>query len=171
MGPEIIVISGFRNNRGQKSADLVISEPRNNSSSNLSELGLLDFWILPCTKYHMSPLLILYLEWYLSAVHVTHHPQQRITNTPMTAYCACCVRDRASSSHKRDSSCTTTIETTTGTPHQHHSSSAAEETAAEAVVTYGRRRQVYVPDFKNKGKRQNKTYQFKIKPLSKNQKP
>ena len=30
---------------------------------------------------------------------------------------------------------------------------------------------VYVPDFKNKGKRQNKTYQFKIKPLSKNQKP
>ena len=28
MGPEIIVISGFRNNGGQKSADLVISEPR-----------------------------------------------------------------------------------------------------------------------------------------------
>ena len=43
MGPEIIVISGFRNNRGQKSADLVVSEPRNNSSSNLSELGLLTF--------------------------------------------------------------------------------------------------------------------------------
>ena len=61
MGPEIIVISGFRNNRGQKSADLVISEPRNNSSSNLSELGLFDFWILPRAKYHMSPLLILYL--------------------------------------------------------------------------------------------------------------
>ena len=46
MGPEIIVISGFRDNRGQKSADLVISQPRNNSSSNLSELGLFDFWIL-----------------------------------------------------------------------------------------------------------------------------
>ena len=39
------VTSGFSNNRGQKSADLVISEPRNNSSSNLSELGLFDFWI------------------------------------------------------------------------------------------------------------------------------
>ena len=46
MGPEIIVISGFRNNRGQKSGDLVISEPRNYSPSNLSELGLFDFWIL-----------------------------------------------------------------------------------------------------------------------------
>ena len=135
MGPEIIVISGSKNNRGQISADLVISEPRNNSSSNLSELGLFDFWILPRTKHHMSPLLVLYLVYYLSAVvHVTHHLQQRITNTPMTAYCACCVRDRASSSHKRDSSSTTTIKTTTGTPHQHHSSSAAEETAAEAVV-------------------------------------
>ena len=51
MGPEIIVISGFRNNRGQKSADLVISELRNNSSSILSELGLFDVWILPRTKY------------------------------------------------------------------------------------------------------------------------
>ena len=43
MGPEIIIISGFSNNLGQKSADVVISEPRNNSSSNLSELGLFDF--------------------------------------------------------------------------------------------------------------------------------
>ena len=97
MGPEIIVVSWFRNNRGQKSADLVISEPRNNSTSNLSELRLFDFWILPRTMYHMSPLPIMYLVWYLSAVHVTHHPQQRITNTPTTAYRACCVRDRASS--------------------------------------------------------------------------
>ena len=31
------------------SADLVNSEPENNSSSNLSELGLFDFWILPRT--------------------------------------------------------------------------------------------------------------------------
>ena len=61
MGPEIIVISGFRNNQGQKSADLVISEPRNNSSSNLSELVLFYFWILTRIKYRMSPLLILYL--------------------------------------------------------------------------------------------------------------
>ena len=61
MGPEIIVISGFRNNRGQDSANLMISELRNNSSSNLSELGLFDSWILPRTKYHMSPLPILYL--------------------------------------------------------------------------------------------------------------
>ena len=60
--PEIIAIFGLlRNNRGQKSADLVISEPKNNSSSNLSELGLFDFWILPRTKYHMPPLPTLYL--------------------------------------------------------------------------------------------------------------
>ena len=60
MGPEII-ISGFKINRGLKSADLVISERRNNSSSNFSGLGLFDFLILPRTKYHMSPLPTLYL--------------------------------------------------------------------------------------------------------------
>ena len=99
--------------------------PEITALSNLSELKLFDFWILPRTKYHMSPLPILYLVWYLSAVLVTYHPQQRITNTPTTAYRACCVRDRALSSHKRDSSSTTTIETTTGTPHQQHSRSTA----------------------------------------------
>ena len=130
MGPEIIVISGFRNNRGQKSADSVISEPRNNSSSNLSELGLLEFCIIPRTKYlkkyHMSPLPILYVPGMIPVCCTRHHhPQQRITDTPTTAYRACCVRDRALSSHKRDSSSSTTIETTTGTPHQHHSSSTA----------------------------------------------
>ena len=62
-GTRIMVISGFRNNRGQKSADLVISEPRKSSSSILSELGLFDFWILiiPRTKNYMSPLPTLYL--------------------------------------------------------------------------------------------------------------
>ena len=54
MGPEIVVISGLRNYRGQKSEDLVISEPRNSSSSILSELGLIDFWILARIKDHMS---------------------------------------------------------------------------------------------------------------------
>ena len=39
VGPEIIVISGFRTNRGQKSTDLVISDPEDNSSSILLELG------------------------------------------------------------------------------------------------------------------------------------
>ena len=36
VGPEIIAISGFRNNRGQKPADLVISEPRNSEVAALS---------------------------------------------------------------------------------------------------------------------------------------
>ena len=61
MGPKFIVITGCRNNRGQKSADLVISEPKNNSSTNVSELGLFDLWILPRSKYHMAPLPVLYL--------------------------------------------------------------------------------------------------------------
>ena len=162
MGPEIIVISGFRNKRGQKSAYLVIYEPRNNSSSNLSELGLFDYWILPRTKYvttaytvpgmipvccisrpsptaknqkhtydSMPRLLCARQSFVLTQTrqqqqhhhrnhrHTTpapqqqhsssiaavpgmipvccvrhHHPQQRITNTPTTAYRAC-VRDRA----------------------------------------------------------------------------
>ena len=47
---------GSEYNRGQKSAGLVISDPRDNISSNLSELGLFDFWISPPTKYHISPL-------------------------------------------------------------------------------------------------------------------
>ena len=147
-----MVISGFRNNRGQKPADLVISEPRNNSSSNLSELGLFDYRILPRTKYHMSPLPILYLVSYLFPVHVTHHPQQRITDTPTTVYRACCVRDRASSSLKRDST-TTTIKTTIGTPHQQHSSRDSSRCGGDLTPPTT----VYVPDFKNKGKRENKT--------------
>ena len=139
MGPEIIVISGFRKNRRQKSADLVISEPRNNSSSNLSELRLFDFWILlPRTKYHMSPLPS-YTVPVMMRVYCTRHASPTLKNHKRTYdsilhLLTCCVRDRASSSHKRDSSSTTTIETTTGTPHQHHTSSAAEETEAEAVV-------------------------------------
>lgn len=122
MGLEIIVISGFRNNRGQKSAGLVISEPRNNSSSNLSELGIFDFCILPRTKYHMSPVPTLYLVWFLSAVHVTHHPQQRITNTHTTARRACCVRDRASSSH---TNATAAAAPPSKPPQQHDTSTTA----------------------------------------------
>ena len=62
VGPEIIVISGFRNKiEARKSADLVISEPRNNSSSILSEQGVFGFWELPRTKYHISTMPTLHL--------------------------------------------------------------------------------------------------------------
>ena len=53
---------GTRKNRGHESADLVISEPRNNTFSIVSELELFDFWILPRTKYHMSH--CLFCTWY-----------------------------------------------------------------------------------------------------------
>ena len=150
MGPEIIFISGFRKNRGQKSADLVISEPRNNSFSNLSELGLFHFWILPRTKYRTSPVSTLYLVWYLPAVHVTHHPQQRGTNTHTTAHRACCVRDRVSSSDERKSS-STTIKNTTA--------------AAQQQRQQQRR---WWPNVAGDSMRARFS---KIKPLSKNQKP
>ena len=92
MGPEIIVISGFRNNRGQKSADLVISGPRNNSSSNLSELGLFDFWILPRTKYHMSPVHIyctLYNTCLLYTSRITHDKESQTHLRQHTALVVC----------------------------------------------------------------------------------
>ena len=90
-GPEIIDISGFRYNLGHKSADLTISEPRNNSYFNLSELGLFDFWILPRTKYHISPLPVLYLVLYLSAVHVTitHNKESQTHLRQHTALVVC----------------------------------------------------------------------------------
>ena len=94
------------------------------------------------------------------------------TNTPTIAYRACCVRDKASSSHTRNSSSTSTIKTTTGTPHQQHNSStaAAQQQHSSRDSSRGRGEltspgTVYVPDFKNIGKRQNKTYQFKTNPL------
>ena len=85
----------------------------------------------------------------------TRHPSPTTKNHNHTydSIPSCCVRDRASSSHKcDDSSTTTTIETTTGTPQQQHSSRTAaaqqqhssstaaaqqqtsSETAAKAVV-------------------------------------
>ena len=152
MGPEIFVISGFRNNRGQKSADLVIYEPRNNSSSNLSELGLFDFWILliPRTKYHMSPVPTLYLVWFLSAVHVTHHSQQRITNTHTTAHalvvCETEVRPHTQTRQQQHYHHQNHHSSTPPAPHQHHSSrdSSKGGRGLTSPVT------MYVPDFKNK---------------------
>ena len=128
MGPEIIVISGFRNNRGQKSADSVISENHplwDQKSSLFLGSGIIEarnqriWWFLspeitalPTSQnwdyltfgYYLEPSITfhhcLLCTWYdnLSAVYVTQHLQQIITNTPTTttAYRACCVRDRAS---------------------------------------------------------------------------
>ena len=106
----------------------MISEPRNNSPSlqplrNLN--GIIWLWILPHTKHLMSPLPIYTVPGMIPAC-CTHHPSPTTKNHKRTAYRACCVRDRVSSSHKHDSSSTTTtIETTAGTPQQQHSSSTA----------------------------------------------
>ena len=116
----------------------------------------------------MPPLPILYLVRYRSAVHVTHHPQRRITISPTTAYRACCVRDRASSSHKRDSSSSNPIETTPGTPHQHHTSTtpAAQQHSSRDSSRGGgdltSPAAVYVPDFKNRGKTAKQDLPFKM---------
>ena len=172
MGPEIMVIPGFRNNRGQKSADLVISEPRNNSSSNLSELGILDLWILPCIKYHMSQLPIQCLVWYLSAIHVTiTHNKESRTHLYDSVPRLSCARQSF-------------VLTQTRQQHHHHHRNHHRHTTPAAQQQHSSRDSsrgggdltspatVYVPDFKNKGKRQNKTCQFKIKPLlPKNQTP
>ena len=131
MGQEIIDISGLRNNWSQKSADPDISEPRNNDSSTLSELGLLDSWILPGIKYHMSLLPTLYLVWYLPAVHVIHHPHQIIiTHTP-TACRACCVWwERELFPHTK---------ATASVHHHHHSSSTAAAAAQQQQQQQQRR--------------------------------
>ena len=80
MGPEIIVILGFRNNRGQKSADLVISEPRNTSSCNLSELGFLD-----TASYQVSHVTTAYTVPGMIPVCCTRHPSPT-TNNPKHTY-------------------------------------------------------------------------------------
>ena len=72
---------------------LVISNPKNNSSCNLSELRLFDVWILPRTKYHMSPLPIMYLVCCLSAVYtssISHKESQ--THLRQHTYRAGCTR-------------------------------------------------------------------------------
>ena len=146
MGPEINVISGFRNNRGEKSADLVISEPKNDSCSILSELGLLDFWILPRTKYHMSHLPTLYVPGVITVCSspITH---KKKSQTHLLQHTTVVVRDRASSSHKRDSNSTTTIKTTTPAPHQQHSSSTSCRDSTRGGGDLTSPATVYVPDF------------------------
>ena len=118
-----------------------ISEPKNISCSNLSELGLFDFRILPRTKYHMSPLPLL-CTWYdtclLYTSPITHNKNTQKHTT--TAYRAGCVRDRASSSHKRRQQQhhhhRSPHRHKTLAPQQHHSSNTQHQhTAAEAVET------------------------------------
>ena len=100
----------------------------------------------------------------MSVVYVTiTHNKESQTHLRQHTYRACCVRDRASSSHKGDSSTTTTIETTTATPQHHHSSRDSSRRGGDLTSPAT----VYVPDFKNQRKQQNKTYQFNIKPLFK----
>ena len=80
MGPEIIVISVFRNNRGQKSADLVISEPRNNSSSNLSELRLFftfGYYLVPSITCHHCLLCTWYGFYLLYTSPITHNKESQ----------------------------------------------------------------------------------------------
>ena len=56
---------------------------------------------------------------------------------------------------------------TTAAAHQQHSSRDSRRGGGDLTSPAA----VYMPDFTNRGKRQDKTYQFKLKPLSKNQKP
>ena len=82
----------------------------------------------------------------------TRHPSKRVTNTPTTAYRACCVETEL-----RPHTNATAAAPPSEPPQAHHSSSTVAETAARAVVTQRRRRQLRQGTgkiFKKKGKRQ-----------------
>ena len=106
-----------------------------------------------------------------TAVHVTHHPQRNNhKHTYDSILCLLCARQSF------------TLTQTRQQHHHHHRNHHRHITPAPQQQRSRRDSSrgggdltspatVYVPDLKNKGKRQNKTYQFKMKPLSKNQKP
>ena len=148
MEPEIIVISGFRNNRSQKSADLVIFGPRNDSSSNLSELGLFDFWILPRTKYHMSHVTTDYSVPGMIPVCCTRHPSPTTRSHKHTYYSTphlLCARQsfvltqtRQQQHHHQNHH-----SSTTPAPHQQHSSRDSSRGGGGLTSPAT----MYVPDF------------------------
>ena len=67
---------GFITNGAETPAYPWISEPRNNTPSTLPEPRFVHLRILPGAMYNVSPVSILFLVSYLSAVPVTHHPQR-----------------------------------------------------------------------------------------------
>ena len=156
MGPEIIVISGFRNNnRGQKSADLVISEPRNNSSF-FQPLRTGIFLLLDTTSHQVS--------------HVT------TANTVPGMILVCCTRHASPTTknhkHTYDSILrlcarqSFILTQTRQQQHHHHRNHHSRHTTPAPQKKQRSRRDrsrgggdltspatVYVPDFKNKSKR------------------
>ena len=152
MGQKSIVISGFRN-RGQKSVDLVISGPRNNSASNLSELGSFDFWILLRTTYHMSPQP--YCTWYDTCLLYTSPSPTTKNHTHIyesmprlvcarQSFVLTQTRQQQQQHHRNHHT------HTTAAAQQQHSSRDSSRSGGGLTSPAT----VYVPDFKNKGKRQ-----------------
>ena len=95
----------------------------------------------------------------------TRHPSPTTKNHKHTydsttrLLCARLARQSFVLTHKRDSSSTSTtiIKTATAAAQQQHSSSSSSKGGGDLTSPAT----THVPDFKNKGKRQNKTYQSK----------
>ena len=121
------------------------------------------YYLVPSNTCHHRLLCIWDDTCLLYASPTTHNKESQ---THTTAHRACCVRDRASSSHKRDSR-SSTIKTTTPAPHQHHTNRDSSRGGGDQTSPAT----VYVSDFRKKGKRENKTYQPQITLPSENQKP
>ena len=121
MGPEIIVISGFRNNRGQKSADLVISLSPEITALPTSELGLFEYgyYLVPSITCHHC----LYCTWYdtclLYTSPITHNKESQTHLRQHTELVLCETELRP------HTNATATAAPPSRSPQAHHSSSAA----------------------------------------------
>ena len=147
-----------------------MKSPGNKSSSNLSELGLFDFWIL--TSYQVSHVTTAYTVPGMIPVCCTRHPSPTTKNHKHTydsiprllctrqSFVFTQMRQQHHHHHRNHH------RHTTPAPHQPHSSRDSSRGSGDLTSPAT----LCVPDFENKGKRQNKTYQLKKKTLSK-QKP
>ena len=165
MGPKIIVISGFRNNRGQKSADSVISEPRNTalpSSQNWDDLtfGYYEY-LVPRISCHHCLLCTWYNTCLLCTSPITRNKESQTHLLQHTALVVCETELRPRTN------ATTAAPPPSKPPQKHHTSRDSSRGGGNLKSPAT----VYVPDFQKYRQPGKQDPRIRNKTTSRNQKP
>ena len=130
------------------------------------------YYLVPSITCHHCLLCTWYDSYPLYTSPITHNKESQTHIRQHTALVVCETELRPDTQTRQQQQQHTHQNhhtSTTPAPYQQHRSKDSSRSGGDLTSPAT----MYVPDFENKGKRQNKTYQFQfnIKPLSKNQKP
>ena len=156
MGPEIIVFSGFSNNRGQKSADLVISEPRNITALPTSQSWddlTSGYYLVQSITCHHCPLSTWYDTCLLYTSPSSHRKEWQTHLLQHTALVVCETERRP---HTNATAAAPPPSKPPQQQHHHHSTHSSRGGGDLAPPSTQYTWQI----LKNKGRRKNKTYQI-----------